>query len=150
MHKPEVESFFESSTNTFSYVVWDAATGKAAVLDAVLDYDAASGHISFASADALIAFVHAKGLSAQWVIDTHVHADHLSAAPYVQSKLGGKLAIGEHIRTVQDTFGKLFNAGAAFQHDGSQFDHLFKDGEHYSSVISKPSRCIRPGIRPHA
>ncbi|WP_458072138.1 MBL fold metallo-hydrolase [Rhodanobacter sp. BL-MT-08] len=131
MHKPDVESFFESSTNTFSYVVWDAATGKAAVLDSVLDYDAASGRTSFASADALIAFVQAKGLHTQWVIDTHVHADHLSASPYVQSKLGGKLAIGEHIRTVQDTFGKLFNAGTAFQHDGSQFDHLFKDGEHY-------------------
>lgn len=148
MNNPEVKSFFEASTNTFSYVVWDAATKQAAVLDTVLDYDAAAGHTSFVSADAVIAFMQDEGLSAQWVIDTHVHADHLSASPYVQSKLGGKLAIGEHIRAVQDTFGKLFNAGTAFQHDGSQFDHLFKDGEHYKVGDIEAIAIHTPGHTP--
>ena len=148
MNHPEVKSFFEASTNTFSYVVWDATTGQAAALDTVLDYDAASGHTSFASADAMIAFVQEKGLNTQWVIDTHVHADHLSASPYVQSKLGGKLAIGEYIRTVQDTFGKVFNAGTAFQHDGSQFDHLFKDDEHYRVGTIEATAMHTPGHTP--
>lgn len=148
MNRPEVKSFFETSTNTFSYVVWDTATRQAAVLDTVLDYDAASGHTSFVSADAVVAFVQEQGLTTQWVIDTHVHADHLSASPYVQSKLGGKLAIGEHIRTVQDTFGKLFNAGSAFQHDGSQFDHLFKDGEHYKVGTIDATAIHTPGHTP--
>lgn len=148
MNSPQVESFFESSTNTFSYVVWDAASRHAAVLDTVLDYDAASGHTSVSSADAVINFVQAKGLITQWVIDTHVHADHLSAAPYVQGKLGGKLAIGEDIRTVQDTFGKLYNAGLAFRHDGSQFDHLFKDGEHYLVGTIRATAIHTPGHTP--
>ncbi|KLD63745.1 MBL fold metallo-hydrolase [Dyella japonica] len=131
MQRPEVKAFFDESTNTFSYVVADPATRKAAVIDSVLDYDAVSGRTRRDSANAMIDFVKAQGLELEWVIDTHVHADHLSAAPYVQSVLGGKLAIGEHIREVQETFGKIFNAGAAFQRDGSQFDHLFKDGERY-------------------
>ena len=131
VQRPDVKAFFDESTNTFSYVVWDSATGKAAVIDSVLDYDAVSGRTRRDSANALIDFVKAQALEAQWVIDTHVHADHLSAAPYVQSVLGGTLAIGEHIRDVQQTFGKIFNAGADFARDGSQFDHLFKDGERY-------------------
>jgi glyoxylase-like metal-dependent hydrolase (beta-lactamase superfamily II) len=131
MNRPDVKAFFDEPTNTFSYAVWDPSTMKAAVIDSVLDYDAASGRIRHDSADAIIAFVESNGLSLEWVIDTHVHADHLSAAPYVKSRLGGRLAIGEHIRDVQQTFGKLFNAGPAFRSDGSQFDHLFKDGESY-------------------
>lgn len=131
VQRPDVKAFFDESTNTFSYVVWDSATGKAAVIDSVLDYDAVSGRTRRDSANALIDFVKAQALEVQWVIDTHVHADHLSAAPYVQSVLGGTLAIGEHIRDVQETFGKIFNAGTDFARDGSQFDHLFKDGERY-------------------
>lgn len=131
MQRPEVKAFFDEASNTFSYVAWDPSTREAAVIDSVLDYDAASGHTRRDSADALIAFVKSRGLEVAWVIDTHVHADHLSAAPYVQSVLGGRLAIGEHIREVQQTFGKIFNAGSEFQRDGSQFDHLFKDGERY-------------------
>jgi glyoxylase-like metal-dependent hydrolase (beta-lactamase superfamily II) len=131
MKRPEVHAFFDEASHTFSYVAWDPATGRAAVFDSVLDYDAASGRTGHASADALIAFVRAQGLDVDWVIDTHVHADHLSAAPYVQAQLGGRLGIGEHIRDVQDTFGQLFNAGPGFRRDGSQFDHLFKDGERY-------------------
>ncbi len=131
MQHPEVQAFFDEASHTFSYVAWDAATARAVVFDSVLDYDAASGRTRHASADTLIAFVRAQGLGVDWVIDTHVHADHLSAAPYVQAQLGGRLGIGEHIRDVQDTFGQLFNAGSDFRRDGSQFDHLFQDGEHY-------------------
>jgi glyoxylase-like metal-dependent hydrolase (beta-lactamase superfamily II) len=131
MKRPEVHAFFDDASHTFSYVAWDPTTARAAVFDSVLDYDAASGRTGHASADALIAFVRAQGLDVDWVIDTHVHADHLSAAPYVQAQLGGRLGIGEHIREVQDTFGQLFNAGPGFRRDGSQFDHLFKDGERY-------------------
>nr|WP_199044869.1 MBL fold metallo-hydrolase [Dyella sp. ASV24] len=131
VQRPDVKAFFDEATNTFSYVAWDPATSKAAVIDSVLDYDPVSGRTRHHSADALVDFVRAQGLDVEWVIDTHVHADHLSAAPYVQSLLGGKLGIGEHIRDVQETFGRIFNAGSEFQRDGSQFDHLFKDGERY-------------------
>ncbi len=131
MKRPEVKAFFDEPTNTFSYVTWDPATRMAAVIDSVLDFDAASGRTRHDSADAIVDFVKAQDLSVAWVIDTHVHADHLSASPYVQSRLGGKLGIGEHVRLVQDTFGRLFNAGSGFSRDGSQFDHLFKDGERY-------------------
>jgi glyoxylase-like metal-dependent hydrolase (beta-lactamase superfamily II) len=131
VNRPDVQAFFDESTNTFSYVVWDPSTQIAAVIDSVLDYDAVSGRTRHVSADAIIGFVKDRHLTVEWVIDTHVHADHLSAAPYIQSQLGGKLAIGEHIRDVQETFGKIFNAGTEFQRDGSQFDHLFKDGERY-------------------
>lgn len=131
MQRPEVQAFFDEASHTFSYVVWDPATRRAAVFDSVLDYDAASGRTGHASADALIAFVRERGLGVDWVIDTHVHADHLSAAPYVQAQVGGRLGIGEHIRDVQTAFGRLFNAGPSFSRDGNQFDHLFKDGERY-------------------
>lgn len=148
MQRPEVKNFFDDASNTFSYVVWDPDTRQAAVLDAVLDYDAAAGRTGHDAADAVIDFVQREGLSVQWVIDTHVHADHLSAAPYVQSKLGGKLAIGEHIRTVQDTFGKLFNADSGFARDGSQFDHLFADGERYRVGNIEAMAIHTPGHTP--
>jgi glyoxylase-like metal-dependent hydrolase (beta-lactamase superfamily II) len=148
MHRPEVKAFFDEPTNTFSYVAWDPSTRQAAVIDSVLDYDAVSGRTRHDSADAIVAFIKATVLTLEWVIDTHVHADHLSAAPYVQSRLGGKLAIGEHIRTVQGTFGKLFNAGTEFQRDGSQFDHLFTDGEHYRLGEIEAMALHTPGHTP--
>ncbi len=148
MQRPEVKAFFDESTNTFSYVVADPATRKAAVIDSVLDYDVVSGRTRRDSANAMIDFVKAQGLELEWVIDTHVHADHLSAAPYVQSVLGGKLAIGEHIREVQETFGKIFNAGSAFERDGSQFDHLFKDGERYRVGSIEAVAMHTPGHTP--
>lgn len=148
MRHPEVKAFFDDASNTFSYVVWDPASLQAAVIDSVLDFDAASGRTRRDAADALIAFVRARGLSVQWVIDTHVHADHLSAAPYVKSVLGGKLGIGEHIREVQDTFGTLFHAGGEFRRDGSQFDHLFKDGERYALGGIEAVAMHTPGHTP--
>ena len=148
MQVPEVKVFFDASSNTFSYVVWDPATLQAAVLDSVLDYDAASGRTAHVSADAIVTFVQAQGLMVEWVIDTHVHADHLSAAPFVQSQLGGTLAIGECIRTVQETFGELFNAGSEFARDGSQFDHLFADGEHYLLGHIEATAIHTPGHTP--
>lgn len=148
MQRPDVKAFFDESTNTFSYVVWDPSTRQAAVIDSVLDYDAVSGRTRRDSADALIEFAKAQSLNVQWVIDTHVHADHLSAAAYVQSVLGGKLAIGEHIREVQQTFGEIFNAGADFARDGSQFDHLFKDGESYRVGTIDAVAMHTPGHTP--
>jgi len=128
-NRPVVKAFFDEPTFTVSYVVHDPATNMAAVIDSVLDYDPDAGRTSTASADAIVDYVEEHGLAVEWILETHAHADHLSAAPYLQEKLGGKLAIGEHITTVQDVFGKLFNAGTEFERDGSQFDHLFKDGE---------------------
>ncbi len=148
MQNPTVKTFFHPSSNTFSYVVSDPATRKAAVFDSVLDYEAASGRSSHTSADELIAWVQAKRLTVDWVIDTHVHADHLSAATFVQTQLGGKLAIGEHVRAVQDTFGKLFNSGSEFQRDGSQFDHLFSDGERYMIGEVEAFAMHTPGHTP--
>ncbi|MBV5261398.1 MBL fold metallo-hydrolase [Synechococcus moorigangaii CMS01] len=126
---PAVKAFFDEPTNTVSYVVSDPATKKAAIVDSVLDYDPKSGRTSRASADAIIAHVEEQGLEVQWLLETHVHADHLSAAPYLKEKVGGTLAIGSFIRTVQDVFGKVFNAGTEFQRDGSQFDRLVEDGD---------------------
>ncbi|GLQ99137.1 MBL fold metallo-hydrolase [Dyella mobilis] len=131
MARPEIKPFFDPSSNTFSYVVWDPQEQKAAIFDCVLDYDPASARTGHGLADALVSFVEASGLTVEWVIETHLHADHLSAAPYVQSRVGGKLGIGEHVLASQQTFGELFNAGSEFQRDGGQFDHLFKDGERY-------------------
>jgi len=129
MSTPDVKAFFDEPTNTISYVVWDPETREAAIVDSVLDYDASAGRTDTASADAIIAFVKANGLSVAWILETHAHADHLSAAPYLQEQVGGKLAIGDHITTVQEVFGKIFNAGTEFQRDGSQFDRLLKDGD---------------------
>jgi glyoxylase-like metal-dependent hydrolase (beta-lactamase superfamily II) len=127
--RPVVKGFFDPETFTISYVVHDPATARAAVIDSVWDFDEASGRTSFQSADAIIAYVGAQSLSVEWLLETHAHADHLSAAPYLQEKLGGKLAIGRAIITVQDVFGKIFNAGTEFQRDGSQFDRLLDDGD---------------------
>lgn len=128
---PIIRAFFDQPTFTVSYVVHDPETKQAAIIDSVLDFDPASGRTSFASADAIIAYVADQGLAVDWLLETHAHADHLSAAPYLQQKIGGKIAIGEHIVTVQNVFGKLFNAGTDFQRDGSDFDRLFADGDHF-------------------
>ena len=130
--RPEVTGFFDHHTNTISYVVKEPMSSACAIIDAVMDFDYASGRMGTASADKLVAFVRAQGLTLSWLIETHAHADHLSGAPYIQAKLGGKIGIGEHIRIVQDVFGKVFNEGPEFQRDGSQFDQLFRDGDTYS------------------
>ncbi len=126
---PHVEAFFDETTFTASYVVNDPSTKDAAIIDSVLDFDHAAGRTSFKSADKIIAFVREQGLKVRWVIETHAHADHLSAAPYLQEKLGGEMVIGSAILTVQDVFGKIFNEGTEFQRDGSQFDRLLHDGD---------------------
>lgn len=148
MTKPIVTAFFDEPTNTISYVVADPETKACAVVDSLLDYDAASGRTSTVSADRLIAFVKAEGLTVEWIIDTHVHADHLTAAPYVREKLGGKTAIGEHVATVQRVFGEIFNEGQSFHTDGSQFDHLFKDGETYTVGRLEARAIHTPGHTP--
>ncbi|MES2146906.1 MAG: MBL fold metallo-hydrolase [Pseudomonadota bacterium] len=130
--RPTIAGFFDEATNTISYVVNDPASGRAAVIDSVLDYDNAAGRTAFRSADRIVEYVTKNSLSVDWLIETHAHADHISAAPYLQDKLGGKLAIGADIVRVQDVFGKLFNAGTEFQRDGSQFDRLFNDGDTFA------------------
>lgn len=129
VHSPVVQAFFDETTFTASYVVHDAATKHAAIVDSVLDFDQPSGRTSMQSADLIIDYVRSVGLRVDWLLETHVHADHLSAAPYLQEKLGGKIAIGRDIQTVQETFGKVFNEGSEFARDGSQFDQLFDDGD---------------------
>lgn len=146
--KPEVTHFFDPATNTFSYVVKDPDSPACAIIDSVLDFDYASGRTSYEHADAIIRHVRENGLEVQWLIETHVHADHLSAAPYIQQAVGGKLGIGEHITTVQETFGKVFNAGTEFRRDGSQFDRLFGDGDRYR-IGNLPAVAIHtPGHTP--
>ena len=129
---PEVTPFFDAETNTISYVVKDPGSSACAIVDSVLDLDYAAGRIATRSADAIIAHVRARGLTVEWLIETHVHADHLSAAPYLQRALGGRIGIGERITVVQETFGKIFNEGTEWQREGREFDHLFTDGETYS------------------
>ncbi len=148
MKKPEVTAFFDEPTNTVSYVVADPETAACAVVDSVLDYDPASGRTRRMSADEIIEFVSSNGLDLQWILETHVHADHLSAAPYIQQKLGGKLGIGRHITDVQMIFGKVFNAGTEFQRDGSQFDHLFDHGATFSVGEIKGHVMHTPGHTP--
>jgi glyoxylase-like metal-dependent hydrolase (beta-lactamase superfamily II) len=143
-----VESYFDPATNTFSHIVWDQATAQCALIDSVLDYDPKSGRTDKRSADRLIDRVSELGLNVQWLLETHVHADHLSAAPYLQERLGGQLAIGSQITTVQNTFGKLFNAGSEFARDGSQFDRLFKDGDHFSIGGLQAVAMHTPGHTP--
>jgi glyoxylase-like metal-dependent hydrolase (beta-lactamase superfamily II) len=130
--KPEVKGFFDAATNTISYVVKDPGSNACAIVDSVMDIDYAAGRISYDHADQIIAYVQDQGLKVEWLIETHVHADHLSGAPYIQQKLGGKLGIGRNITVVQDTFGKVFNEGTEFQRDGSQFDKLFDEGDTYT------------------
>ena len=129
--KPEVTTFFEAATNTFSYLVKDPGSKACAILDSVLDFDPASGRTATVSADEIADAVERQGLEVTWLIETHVHADHLSAAPYLKSRLGGRIGIGEKIVQVQETFGKVFNARSDFRQDGSQFDRLFRDGDTY-------------------
>ncbi|RMD49150.1 MAG: MBL fold metallo-hydrolase [Alphaproteobacteria bacterium] len=126
---PEVTTFFDEETFTASYVVRDPSSNKVAIIDSVLDFDYKSGRTSTESADEIIKFVKDNDLEVEWILETHVHADHLSAAPYLQEKLGGKIGIGKNITIVQDVFGKVFNAGTEFQRDGSQFDRLFEEGD---------------------
>ncbi|MDO5657688.1 MAG: MBL fold metallo-hydrolase [Paracoccus sp. (in: a-proteobacteria)] len=128
---PEVSAFFDPDSNTFSYIVKDPASDACAIIDSVMDIAYAAGRLSHGSADRIIDEVKARGLSVEWLIETHVHADHLSAAPYLQERLGGKIGIGTEITTVQETFGKVFNEGTEFARDGSQFDRLFRDGDRY-------------------
>ena len=130
--KPEVTPFFDADTNTISYVVKDPASPACAVIDSVLDFDYAAGRTAHRGANAIVAFIRAHDLTLTWLIETHVHADHISAAPYIQAQLGGKIGIGDRIVVVQDTFGKVFNEGPAFKRDGSQFDRLFADGDTYA------------------
>lgn len=127
--RPEVTVFFESTSNTVTSVVCDPTTSKVAIIDSVLNFEYASGRTSTTAADEIIEFIRANNYEVEWVLETHAHADHLSAAPYLKRELGGKIAIGEHIRDVQNVFGEVFKEGELFLRDGSQFDHLFKDGE---------------------
>ena len=129
--RAEIRGFFDPDTFTVTYVVYDPATREASIVDSVLDFDPASGRTATTSADAVIEYVTSENLKVTWLLETHAHADHLSAAPYIQQRLGGKIAIGEHIATVQGVFGKLFNAGTEFARDGSQFDALFADGDSF-------------------
>ncbi len=129
--RPEVTAFFDAQTNTVSYVVKDPGSRACAIVDSVMDIDYAAGRIAYHSADEIVAFVREHGLEVEWLIETHVHADHLSAAPYLQGLLGGKIGIGDRITIVQETFGKVFNEGTEFQRDGSQFDRLFAEGDTY-------------------
>ncbi len=146
--KLQVEGFFDPATWTLSYLVLDAASNRCALIDSVLDYDPKSGRTSTESADKLIARVRELGATVEWLLETHVHADHLSAAPYLQEQLGGKLAIGEQITTVQNTFGKLFNAGTRFARDGSQFDRLLKDGDELAIGGLQLTAMHTPGHTP--
>ncbi len=146
--RPEVTGFFDPATNTISYVVKDPDSNACAVIDSVMDIDYAAGRITHQSADRIIDFVKTNDLVVEWLIETHVHADHLSAAPYIQGELGGKLGIGENIKVVQDTFGKIFNEGTEFQRDGSQFDRLFKDGDTYMVGAMTCLAIYTPGHTP--
>ncbi|MFN4100304.1 MAG: MBL fold metallo-hydrolase, partial [Pararhodobacter sp.] len=146
--QPEVYGFFDEATFTITYVVRDPSSLKCAVIDSVLDFDYASGRTDTRSADAVIAFVQDKGFEVEWLLESHVHADHLSAAPYLQAKLGGKIGIGENIRVVQDTFGKVFNEGTEFQRDGSQFDRLFGEGDSFHIGQLRGDVMHTPGHTP--
>lgn len=146
--KPTVKGFFDPVSNTISYVVKDPASNACAVVDSVMDIDYAAGRITYEHADEIIAFIQENDLALKWIIETHVHADHLSAAPYIQQELGGKIGIGDQITVVQDTFGKVFNEGTEFQRDGSQFDALFKDGDTYMVGQMQAFVMATPGHTP--
>lgn len=146
--RPDVSAHFDEATNTISYIVKDPASDHCAIVDSVMDIDYAAGRITYDHADALIAEIESRGLTLDWIIETHVHADHLSAAPYIQEKLGGKIGVGDKILVVQDTFGKIFNEGTEFQRDGSQFDALFKDGDTYQVGEMEVFTIYTPGHTP--
>ncbi|MGB0224668.1 MULTISPECIES: MBL fold metallo-hydrolase [unclassified Marinobacterium] len=146
--QPIVKTFFDEPTFTFSHVVSDSETKECAIIDSVLDFDYASGKTDRVSADQIITYIKEEGLQTKWILETHVHADHLSAAPYLKDQLGGTLAIGDHITVVQDVFGKAFNAGTEFERDGSQFDHLFKDDESFNIGSIAAKAIHTPGHTP--
>ena len=148
MMSPEVTAFFDDATNTISYVVRDPEGSACAIVDSVLDFDYSSGRTDTRSADAVIAFVKEKGYKVEWLLESHVHADHLSAAPYIQEQLGGKIGIGDRIQIVQDTFGKVFNEGTEFQRDGSQFDQLFREGDSFHIGQLRGDVLHTPGHTP--
>jgi glyoxylase-like metal-dependent hydrolase (beta-lactamase superfamily II) len=147
MNKPDVTAFFDAPTFTVTYVAADPETGRAAVIDPVLDYDPSSGRTSTDSADKVVDFITAQKLSVDWILETHVHADHLTGAPYIRAKLGGEIAIGENVKAVQEVFKSVFNL-ADLATDGGQFDHLFEDGEAFS-IGNIEARVIHtPGHTP--
>lgn len=145
---PEIHGFFDPATYTISYIVRDPDSLSCAIIDSVMDMNYAAGQISFSHADTLIAFIRERGWQNEWLIETHVHADHLSAAPYLQEQLGGQIGIGAQITVVQDVFGKVFNEGTQFQRDGSQFDRLFEDGDSYVIGNLKVDVLHTPGHTP--
>ncbi len=148
MTAPLVTAFFDEPTNTISYVVADPATKQCAIIDSLLDFDQASGNTKTISADRVIAFIKKQQLQVDWIIDTHVHADHLTAAPYIKNELGGRIAIGDKIPAVQNVFSHIFNEKKSFHTDGSQFDHLFSDGEPYYVGSIKANAIHTPGHTP--
>lgn len=145
---PDIKAFFDAATNTISYVVRDPQGTACAIVDSVLDFDHASGRTDTKSADAIVAYIQSENLQLQWVLETHVHADHLSAAPYLQEKLGGEIGIGDQITAVQNTFGKVFNEGTEFQRDGSQFDQLFGDNDSFHIGQMRADVMHTPGHTP--
>ncbi len=146
--KPDVTAFFDEATNTVTYLLADPTGSACAIVDSVLDFDYASGRTDTLSADAVIAHIRAAKLDLHWILETHVHADHLSAAPYIQEQLGGKIGIGIHITDVQTTFGKVFNEGSEFQRDGSQFDRLFAEGDSFQIGQLRGDVLHTPGHTP--
>ena len=144
----KIKGFFDEETSTISYVVYDMTSKKCAVIDSVLDFDFSSGTIDYHNAEKIISFIEKMKLDLEWLIETHVHADHLSASPYIQKKLGGKIGISEKISDIQNIFGKTFNAGTEFQRDGSQFDRLFKDNDEYKIGSIKSKVINTPGHTP--
>lgn len=145
---PDVTAFFDPQTNTISYVVKDPGSSACAIIDSVMDIDYAAGRISYVSADRIIDHVRSHNLSVDWLIETHAHADHLSAAPYIQGKVGGRIGIGDGIRIVQEVFGKVFNEGTEFCRDGSQFDRLFRDLDTYAIGRMTAVTLHTPGHTP--
>ena len=146
--RTKIQAFFDPKTWTVTYVVWDPSTLRAAVIDPVLDYDFKSGHTSTTSADQVLACVADQALQVDWILETHAHADHLSGARYLQQRVGGRIAIGENIREVQATFKALYNLERSFLPDGSQFDHLFKDGETFRIGDVEATAMLVPGHTP--
>jgi glyoxylase-like metal-dependent hydrolase (beta-lactamase superfamily II) len=146
--RPEVHGFFDEATNTISHVVRDPASDACAVIDPVMDIDYAAGRITHDHADRIVGFIRERGWRLEWLIETHVHADHLSGAPYIQERLGGRIGIGAGITAVQEVFGKVFNEGTEFQRDGSQFDRLFQDGDSYEVGTMTARTLYTPGHTP--
>lgn len=145
---PVVKAIFDTATNTVSYVIIDPNSPKCAVVDSVLDFDSSSGRTGTASAEKVIEYIEDNDLELEWILESHVHADHLSAAPYIQERLGGKIGIGSNITVVQETFGKVFNEGTQFQRDGSQFDALFTDGDTFNIGQMQCDVLFTPGHTP--